>query len=360
MNIGILSQLKERNITGISRVVVATVQELLEVDSKNKYVYLGDEDVLPIKLDELNIMYDSNEQIKLDYTLHTYPLDIVHSFWRPFSFANKSWGKILTIHDVIPLFHPEWGGKRIYDYYDGPIRRTALEADVILAVSEYTKKDVVECYNVPEEKVKVVYNGLYPQKFFARIGQALNNPNISSGNYILSVCAIDRNKNQEGAIRAFAEFKRRNIENDLKLVLTGPIRNAQMIKPVLDECPDVCKDVIFTGYVSDEELVWLYRNAHAFICVSYFEGFGLPILEAMSTGRAVICSNTTSMPEVGGDAVEYCDPYSVESMVDAIENVVLNESRRIELQEKALVQAQKFSYRKAAEQTLEIYKMFEK
>ena len=359
MDIGILAQMKERNLTGISKLIVGTIQEIMKVDDKNRYFFLGEERTLPIKLNKINILFDNNEQIKMDYMLYTHPLNIVHSFCRPFSFSNRGCGKILTINDLRPLTHPEWGAKQAREYFDGPIRKTAIEADVILAISEYTKKDIIEYYHVPEEKVKVVYCGLYPENVFNGKAKALNRSDIISGNYILSVCAIDKNKNQEGTIRAFALFKQRNRECNLKLVLVGPIRNAEMFQGVLKEFPDVRKDIIYTGYVSDEELVWLYHNAYAFMYASYYEGFGLPILEALSTGCAVICSNATSMPEVGGDAVEYCNPYSVETIVDAIENVVLNESRRVELQEKALIQAQKFSYKRAAEETLEIYRMFQ-
>lgn len=351
--------MKEKNLTGISRVIVGTLNELLKIDCENKYIYLGEESVLPIKLDQINIMFDSNDQIKLDYMLHAHPLNIVHSFYRPFSFTNKSCGKILSIHDLRPIVHPEWGTRRETDYFVGPVRKTAIEADVIIAMSKYTKKDIVECYNIPEEKVKVVYSGLCPQDIFGGENCPLNNANIRSGNYILSVSAIDKNKNQEGLIKSFVQFRQKNADCTLKLVLVGPIRSADKPKKILKEYPAMCKDIIYTGYVSNEELVWLYRNAFAFMYVSFYEGFGLPILEAMSTGCAVICSNVTSMPEVGGDAVEYCNPYDTESIVNAIENVVLNEDRKKELENKAKKQAAKFSYNKAAKQTLEVYKLFQ-
>lgn len=103
----------------------------------------------------------------------------------------------------------------------------------------------------------------------------------------------------------------------------------------------------------------MYQNAAAFAYVSFYEGFGLPILEAMAAGKAVICSDTTSMPEVGGDAVEYCNPYDYESIAAAMENVIFNTQRRKYLEERAVIQAKKFSYEKAARQVFEIYKEFE-
>ena len=139
----------------------------------------------------------------------------------------------------------------------------------------------------------------------------------------------------------------------------GSIRDNGAINEVMVKYPKAAKDIIFTGYVSEDELVWLYRNAYLFMYPSYFEGFGLPILEAMSVGNAVICSNTTSMPEVGGDAVQYCNPYDLESMVNSIEKVVFNETYRNELKKKSVEQASKFSYEKAAKELMEIYKQFE-
>ena len=142
-------------------------------------------------------------------------------------------------------------------------------------------------------------------------------------------------------------------------MLVGLIRDKSAVNEVMFKHPEASKDIIFTGYVSEDELVWLYSNAYMFMYPSFFEGFGLPILEAMSVGNAVICSNTTSMPEVGGDAVEYCNPYNLESMVNSIEKVVVNETYRNELKRKSVNQAAKFSYEKAAKELMEIYKQFE-
>ena len=139
----------------------------------------------------------------------------------------------------------------------------------------------------------------------------------------------------------------------------GSIRDNGAINEVMVKYPKAAKDIIFTGYVSEDELVWLYRNAYLFMYPSYFEGFGLPIIEAMCVGNAVICSNTTSMPEVGGDAVQYCNPYDLESMVNSIEKVVFNETYRNELKKKSVEQASKFSYEKAAKELMEIYKQFQ-
>ena len=230
---------------------------------------------------------------------------------------------------------------------------------MIIAVSESTKKDVIEAYCIPEEKVRVVYSGIYPENAFTPDNSGKVITGLEGTSFLLSVSAVGANKNQGGMIRAFMQFKIHHPESNLKLVLCGPIRQYDVIRKIEDEYGDIGKEVVFTGFVSDDELAWLYHSAIAFIYVSFYEGFGLPILEALSAGRAVICSNTSSMPEVGGDAAEYCDPYDVDSIEVAITNVVMNEQRKSELESAATMQAAKFSYEKTAKETLEIYRSFE-
>lgn len=355
MNIGILPQFGEKRKTGIGKVAQATYENLCLLDSGNKYMYI-DNVWGNTTNSKLNCIYNSAEIMPMDFLLNGRNVDIIHSFIHPFSFESKKCGKILTIHDIRPIVHPEWATKVLREYFEGPIRQCAKNMDVIIADSEYSKKDVVECFGISENKIKVIYSGLYPENKFLGEGELVKKLNLSKDNYILSVSALDLNKNQIGLIKSYIIFKERHPDNDMKLVLVGPIRDNEGIREVLSHNQQIAKDIIYTGYVTDEELVWLYRNTYAFIYPSFFEGFGLPILEALSVGRAVICSNTTSMPEVGGDAVEYCNPYDLESIVSAMENVVLNETRKIELESKAMNQAAKFSYKKAARELMEIYK----
>ena len=230
----------------------------------------------------------------------------------------------------------------------------------MIAVSQYTQNDIVKHYGIKEEKIKVVYNGLYPVDLFGETKQGKAVASLENDRFILSVSGIGPHKNQVAMVEAFLLYKQRNPEDDVKLAITGPIRQYQTVRDILEKYKEVSESIVFTDYVSDEQLVWLYQKALSFIYVSIYEGFGLPILEALSLGKAVICSNVTSMPEVGGDAVEYCNPYDIESIAEAIEHVVSDDVYRRELESKAIRQANKFSYKKAAEQTLEIYKSFEK
>ena len=359
MNIGILSQNKEKNITGINRVTQGTLEELLKLDRDNNYCFVGKTDWLNIDIPSIPLIINGGKSFPLDYTVLAHPLDIVHSHYRPFSLSsNLHCAKILTIHDLIPLIYDDWY-KSQYDYFNEAIRKSAIMADTVITVSEHTKKDVIKYYGINEDKVKVVHNGLYPPTLFTKdvVGREIES--LSKSRFLLSVSGVGPHKNQVGLAEAFVNYKKNNPDDDLKLVLTGPVRRYQTIRDIMNKYPTEGEDIILTGFVSDEELLWLYQNALAFIYVSYYEGFGLPILEALSVGKAVISSDTSSMPEVGGDAVCYCNPSDIDSISEAIKKVVQDETYRKHLESMSITQANKFSYRKAAEQTLEIYRSYQ-
>lgn len=360
MNIGIISQNKEKSITGINRVTMGILTELLRLDRDNSYKFIGRTDWLPLPMESIPIVPATDRILSLNYMQTTYSFDIVHSHYRPFHINSSiPCGKILTIHDLIPLLYSQWYGNQ-YDYYNEEIRKGAEEADIVIAVSEYTKKDIVEYYNIPEDKVKVVYSGLFPPKLFEEDGAGESVAGLEKEKFLLTVSGLGPHKNQTGLVEAFLYYIQHHPESGLKLVLTGPVRRYEVIRDILRKHSDLEKAIVFTGYVTDAQLVWLYRKAVAFLYTSFYEGFGLPILEAMSVGKAVICSNTSSMPEVGGNAVEYCNPHEIESISDAINHVVSDAVYRSELETRAIEQAGKFSYEKAARETLEIYQLFQK
>lgn len=358
LKIGILSQNKEKNITGINRVTQGVVEQLLKLDKENKYCFLGRTEWLDLDMDYIPMCINGGKQFSLNFTLMAHPLDIVHSHYRPFSLNEQiPCAKILTIHDLIPLIYKDWYQSQ-YDYFNEAIRKCAREADTIITVSEYTKRDVMAYYGIPEEKIKVIYNGLYPAALFAPEMKGHKLPDLDGKRFLLSVSGVGPHKNQMGLAEAFVEYKRHHKGDDLKLVLTGPVRRYQVIRDIMEKYPVESEDIIMTGFVSDEELLWLYQNSLAFIYVSYYEGFGLPILEALSVGKAVISSNMSSMPEVGGDAVVYCDPQDIDSIANAIGRVVNDDILRQNLENKACMQAAKFSYTRAAKETLEIYQSY--
>lgn len=360
MNIGVLSLYKEREITGINKVTMGVMEELLKQDQENAYMFLGKNEWLPLDMDYIRVLPDAGGSVLLNYALLAHPLDIVHSHYRPFELSKGiPCAKILTIHDLIPLIYPKWYGSQV-EYYDVAIRKCAREADKIIAVSECTKRDIIEYYGIAPEKIEVVYNGLSPARLFADDAMEESVPELENTEFVFSVSGLGPHKNQSGLAEAFLLYKKRHPDSNVKLVLTGPVRKYEVVREILEKNGNAAKNVVFTGFVSDAQLIWLYRKAMAFIYVSFYEGFGLPILEALSVGKAVICADAASMPEVGGDAVAYCNPHEVESIEDAIDRVVSDETYRKALETRAREQAAVFSYQKAAGELMKIYGIFRK
>ena len=359
MNIGILSQIKEKNITGINRVSKGTLEELKTRDTQNNYFFLGKTQWLNIDFPTIPIVPNGAKCFDLNFTLLAHPLDIVHSHYRAFTLNSKiPCARIITIHDLIPLIYKEWYPS-LYDYFNEEIRKCAEQADMIIAVSEHTKSDIIKYYGISDKKIRVVYNGLYPEQLFSSELKGKVVSELSNKKFILSVSGVGPHKNQVGLTKAYIYYKEKHPDSDIKLVLVGPVRRYHVVREILENNPGYVNDIVMTGFVSDDELLWLYQKALAFIYVSFYEGFGLPILEAMSVGKAVIASETSSLPEVGGDAALYCDPTDIESIYSAIERVIEDETLRGQMERKALLQAGKFSYSKAAEETMEIYKLFQ-
>ena len=362
MNIGILSRLvREKEPTGISKVAIAICNEIIKMSSNCDLKLIG-KDIfqrLDKNISEIPYNLTTFGTMNMNFMLSEYHLNVIHSYCDAFDYNNDLFmcGRVLTVHDLIPVIHPEWETAHAVDYFNNAVFRCARKADVIIANSENTKTDIVNYWKINPDKIRVVYLGIFKENIYNISLDEYKIKKLVNCKFILSVSGLNKNKNQDGLLKAFFEFKYKHRESDIKLVITGPIRDVNIGLSLKDK--GLSEDIIYTGYVSDEELVWLYKNAYAFIYPSFYEGFGLPILEAMRVGCPVMCSETTSMPEVGGEAAEYFNPYDVDSIVDTIERVILNENKMNEMKKQSIVQAEKFSYKKAALQTLEVYQGFE-
>ena len=350
MNIGILPFRREKRVDGINRLTYGILDELINIDKNNNYSYVGNGKWLGIDLPENIVMSDSWNIINLNAFMINNNYNIIHSYFYSYYFnSNFSFARILTIHDLMP---------RMKMYFGENWSKSVHWMDTIIADSEYTKSDIINSYNVSPDIIKVVYPGLFKLdvKDSGEIGVRIRK--IVEKPYIMTVSTLRAYKNMLGLVKAFCLFKELNANTDINLIIVGNNNKSNdVIKEIMNFCGER-RDIIFTGYVTDDELVYLYKNSIATGFVSFYEGFGLPVLESLSYGKTVICSDQTSIPEVGGDAVEYCNPYDIESIENAIEKVVLNDNYRRELEKRALIQAAKFSYNKAAEETLKIYSMF--
>ena len=229
----------------------------------------------------------------------------------------------------------------------------------IVTLSHFSRNDICRFLKVPADKVTVTPAAaadLFHRPIDAAEAKALVRKTYGAdGEYILSVASHMKHKNIEGILRALGHIKRRRTPS-WKLVLVGKADNARrgVRKAVTDLALE--KDVIFTGYVPDEHLPYLYAAAKMLVFPSLWEGFGIPVIEAMACGCPVICSNVASLPEVAGDATLFVDPHNIAEIARAITKIEDDSELEKRLRKAGPIQARKFSYRRMAEKTLDVYK----
>lgn len=255
-----------------------------------------------------------------------------------------------VIHDINFLHHPQdskWLTAKYYNYY---FPKFAKEATRIATVSEYSKHDIAKNYGINEEKIDVVYNGI--NSFFKPLDevskQQTKQKYTAGKDYFINVGSLHPRKNIPNLIRAFSLFKKES-NSDLKLVLAGPnYWGVSEVHKVISET-NLKDDVIFTGRLADEELNLVLGSAFALTFVPYYEGFGIPLIEAMQTNVPIITSNVTSMPEIAGDAALLINPLEVVDIKNAMMQLLEKPELRADMILKGSSQKQKFSWEKSAD-----------
>ncbi len=258
--------------------------------------------------------------------------------------------QLAVFHDINFEHFPQDFPKIHLWHYKKYFPRYARKATRILTVSEFSKKDICECYGINPEKIDVAYNGA--NEIFTPVTEEVKEETRSKYSegkpYFMFVGSLHPRKNLARLFTAFDIFKKRN-DNDIKLLIVGSKKWwTEPIKKAYDAMTHK-NDVIFAGRLSAEELHFVTAAALASVYVSYFEGFGIPIVEAFKCDTPVITSNVTSMPEVAGNAALLVDPFSEESIADAM-GKMLDEDVRNNLIEKGRVRRNDFSWDKAAEE----------
>jgi glycosyltransferase involved in cell wall biosynthesis len=265
---------------------------------------------------------------------------------------------VVSIHDVSFLEFPQYFTQYRASQLRFTVRRTAERAAVILTPSEFSRRSILRHYNLDESKVVAVPNAVSNQfrpiareAALAAVRQKFGVP----GPFVLTVGDLQPRKNHMGLLNAFAETIQAHPQLPHHLVFVGKETwySKELHRAV--ERSSISGRVHFTGFVEDSDLVHFYGACDLFVFPSFYEGFGLPILEAMACGRAVACSNTTAMPEVADAAGILFDPHSKEEMVRAIGDVLLDPELRVRLERLGLNRAGLFSWERAAERTLDVY-----
>ena len=275
------------------------------------------------------------------------PLLISFTGCGPLNYSNQ----IMTIHDVSHERYPEWFSKNYYRFYHYMMPRIGKKAHAVLTVSEFSKKEIVDTLGINAEKIHVVHSNVpfhnKPSK--EEILSFTRNPEAER--YILAVSSMDPRKNFIRLVEAFDKIK----DKSVKLYIIGMSFKA-FNTPDLQKL--IGENVHLPGYIPDEKLQTMYQNALLSVYPSLYEGFGLPPLESMTYGCPVINSDIPALREVSQDAALYVDPYNVEDITEKIEQLLVDEPLRKELQEKGLLQIKKYSWDKSAKQVYELAQLF--
>ena len=335
-----------QKITGVQRFAYEITSRLVE---RKEFLF-----VIVIPSDTINPIYNTTswkiirigklkghawEQFELPLYLKSVGKPLLLNFCNsaPLYYLNK----IVTIHDLAVWYHPQWFNKKFALFYKIMLPNVAKRSKLVLTVSDFSKNSIEQVFKINKDKIKVVYNAvsneIYKIKDQEFSKTVLSKFSLNSNQYILSVSSLDPRKNQNNLIEAF-----NNLDNrELQLVLIGS--GGKAFSDVRFKMQDN-KNIKFLGYVGDEELSVIYRNALCFVYPSLFEGFGIPPLEAISCGCPTIVSNVTSLPEIFGNASLYIDPNDIASIIEKLIKIITSPGLRKELVEKGFEVLKKYNW----------------
>lgn len=355
--------------TGVSTYTQNLVLELVKIDKENEYIIFGSSLRNYSKLTRLKEQLKDHPNVSFKFfklppiffeyiwnRLGILPVekfigtvDIFHSSdWTQPKIKSKDTKKVTTIHDMTTYLFPTSFPKRIIDNQERRLARAKKEVDAIIAVSKTTKDDIVKFLQINSEKIRVIYSASssnYSPQDEENIQEVKTKFKIKKP-YLLAVSTHEPRKNIQKLIDVYMKIKEHI--PDIALVLAGRHGWGETVKEQ--------EDLIITGFVSDEDLRSLYSGCKVFIYPSLYEGFGLPVLEAMACGAPVITSNNSSMAEIAKDAAILVDPRSEGQIIKAIEMVLNLDNEKYQSMKKASInRAKEYSWTETAKETLELY-----
>lgn len=274
-------------------------------------------------------------------------------YWEPnFIPLNhiKSKNIITTINDFsFEHFRENIPEERIH-HFDKNFYKNIYKSNHIICISNYVKREVLERLNYKEEEISVIHLGVRHNIF--KVYKDSSTAFILPEKFILFVGSIEPRKNLKRLLLAYDALDN-TIKNEYKLVLVG--LTGWKNEEIFDLINKNKQNIYYLGYIDDENLAKIYNKADLFVFPSIYEGFGLPVLEAMACGTPVLTSDCSSLPEVGGDAVEYCDPYNMEEITYKMTKILENEKMRENMRNKGLLRVKKFTWGKTAAKHMELF-----
>jgi glycosyltransferase involved in cell wall biosynthesis len=327
--------LTHKKVTGVENHainIIKKLQEKTEVDViipkyKNKYyTHFWEHFILPFKALKYKILFCPS---------NIGPL-----------YLPKKVNLIITLHDLSFKDFPQMYSPLFRQYYEFIIPKVLKRANRVLTISKSSQHRITKEYLFVEDKISFIYHGLNESFFY--------NKNLPKKDYVLYIGSLNDTKNFSSVIQAFTLL---NIKN-YNLVMIMPTSSNFLINSTKKELLKNAQKnpkITIMDYVKQKELIKVYQHAKLFIFPSYHESFGFPVIEAMACGTPVICSHTSSLPEVGGDAVIYCDPNDINDIRTKMELVLNNEALQKELIQKGLERSKTFSWEKTAQQHIELF-----
>ena len=357
--------------SGVGNYVLHLIENLLQVDNRSTYYFLSRKKNWPLMNNLVNQGFllstifshenhplgDLWEHFLLPLRLKKFGVDIFHGPASLIPFRKKNFQVVVTIHDLVAFLFPDTIPLKYGRYMRYILRHAVRRADKIISVSHHTREDLIQILQVPPEKIAVIHEA--PTPIFRPLDHLVARRQLQARyglekKFIYHLGNIEPRKNLIVLLEAF-ELVCRQLRNEYVLVLSGqPGWLTANLQHFLDKYS--LKDrIIFTGYVPRDDLPLFMNGAEMFVFPSLYEGFGLPVLEAMSCGTPVISSDRSSIPEIAGQAAILVDPHDPEAIAESILLLIHHPAEREKLRWAGLQQAARFTWKDAALKTLAVY-----
>jgi glycosyltransferase involved in cell wall biosynthesis len=359
---------KNNEVAGIGYYTYYLIKNILQIDKTNQYfLFLYDTRIKldDLKQDNVQIVYFPGlenigkipffyRHIFVPHVLRLYRLDIYHNpaYVIPFFYFGKS---VITVHDLAYYKNSDW-------FPDNQFFNTRIltplsfyKAKKLIAVSENTKKDLIKYFKIKPEKIEVILEGVDDYCNLAVDAKAIGEKFKINFPYFLALGTLEPRKNLLRLVEAFSRFLKENPESNFKLILAG--KKGWKYEPIFEKIKELNLEekVIWVGYARLPEKIFLLKNTFALVFPSLYEGFGLPILEAMNMGVPVVTSNVASIPEIVIDNAVLIEPEDIESIKAGLNKVFRDHEVREKLIERGRGIARHFTWEKSAKKTLELF-----
>ena len=342
------------------------LRSLLRLDSENSYLVFTNRatyDCVFASLNARNSRISSVSASPLTLKHHlwfvgvflTQHLDVYHypHFDMP---LGQQYPSVVTVHDLYPISIAQYCSREKQYYFRLVVKLNLIKAKKVIAVSEYTKREILRHFPVDEEKIRVIYEG---------VDESFKNATSTDNKLVRGKFGLKRNfllyvgnhkphKNLTRLLQAYGKLDQK-LQKAYDLVITGKMEESDRYSFRIVRELGLGSRVKFIGFVHQKDLPGVYRSATALVMPSLREGFGLPVLEAMACGTPVVAANTSALPEVAGEACVFFDPYRTDEMTSAISEVLEDERLRRKLSEMGRKRADSFSWRETARRTMEVY-----